>query len=209
MASREKEVNHSEFKIAEGEKLRKLVQVPKLIWLTGLSGSGKSSLAEAIRKELCEVGFSISLLDSDRLRTGLNQDLGYREEDFMEKIRRTGEVAKLMLDSGQVVISASISPFRSEREKVAKLVGKTNFIEIYMDCPFEICEHREVKGLYKKARAGEIDNFIRINSFYEPPLAPTIHIHSDREDMNQSLAKVLRYVIPEINCNKKRDSFKD
>ena len=203
MSGMEKEVYPSEFKIAKGEVLRKLVQVPKLIWLTGLSGSGKSSIAEALMTELSEVGFSISLLDSDRLRAGLNQDIGFREEDFMEKIRRIGEVAKLMMDSGQVVIAACISPFRSEREKVAKLVGKTNFIEIYMDCPFEICEHREVKGLYKKARAGGIDNFIRINSFYEPPLAPSIHIHSDREDMKQSLAKILRFVIPEINCRKK------
>ena len=199
----EKEVYPSEFKIAKGEKLRKLVQVPKLIWLTGLSGSGKSSMAEAIRIELSEVGFSISLLDSDRLRTGLNQDIGFRKEDFVEMIRRIGEVAKLMMDSGQVVIAASISPFRSEREKVAKLVGETNFLEIYMDCPFEICEQRDAKGLYKKARAGEIDNFIGINSSYEPPLAPPIHIHSDKEDMNQSLAKVLGYIIPEIKYNKK------
>lgn len=195
-----KEEFHSEFKIANGEKLRKLVQIPKLIWFTGLSGSGKSSLAEALKIQLVEVGFNICLLDGDQLRTGLNIDLGFSAEEIKEKTRRVAEVAKLMMDSGQVVIVASISPFRLVREIVGNLVGKTNFIEIHMDCPIEICEQRDVKGLYKKARAGEIDNFIGINSSYEPPLAPSIHIHSDREDMNQSLIKVLRYVIPEINC---------
>jgi adenylyl-sulfate kinase len=197
-----KEVYPSEFRIANGEKLRKRVQVPKLIWLTGLSGSGKSTLAEALKMELVEVGFTVSMLDGNQLEKGLNQDIGFMEEECTERNRRIGEVAKLMMDSGQVVIATSISPFRLEREKVAKLVGETNFIEIYMDCPIEICEQRDEKGLYKKGRAGEIDNFIGINSSYEPSLAPQIHIHSDREDRNQALAKVLQYVVPEISGRK-------
>lgn len=199
----EKGLYYSEFKIANEEKLRKLVQVPKLIWLTGLSGSGKSTLAEALKMELVEVGFTVCMLDGNQLEKVLNQDIGFMEEECTERNRRLGEVAKLMMDSGQVVIVTSISPFREERGKVAKLVGESNFIEIYMECPLEICEKRDVKGLYKKARAGEIDNFLGINSSYEPPLAPQIHIHSDRADRNQSLAKVLEYVIPEIIAKKK------
>lgn len=197
-----KEVTPIEFRVAKGEKLRKLVQVPKLIWFTGLSGSGKSSLARKLKIELVEVGFTICLLDANQLNTGLNKDLGFSNEEMKEKIRRIGEVAKLMMESGLVVIAVSISPFRQGREKVAELVGETNFIEIYMDCPFEICKQQDEKGLYKKARAGEIENFIEINSSYEPPFSPHVQIHSDKEDRNQSLAKVLNYVVPEISCKK-------
>lgn len=194
----EKEVYPSEFKIAKGEMLRKLVQVPKLIWLTGLSGSGKSSIAEALKIQLVEVGLKICLLDGDQLRTGLNKDLGFSDQDRIESIRRTGEVAKLMMDMGQIVISASISPFRLEREKVAKLVGEINFIEIYLDCPVVICEQRDVKGLYKKVREGLLTNFTGIDSPYEPPVQPHLHLYTGEETMNQSLARVLKYVIPEI-----------
>lgn len=182
------------FRVTKELKSNLLNQRPKLVWFTGLSGSGKSTLANLLESSLFEQGYLTCLLDGDGVRTGLNRDLGFSPEDRVENIRRIAEVAKLMMDSGLVVISAFISPFRTDRQLVSSLVGEENYLEIFVDCPLEICEQRDVKGLYKKARAGIIKNFTGIDSPYEPPFSPKVRIHSDQETLDESLWKILEVV---------------
>ncbi|MDG1278227.1 MAG: adenylyl-sulfate kinase [Algoriphagus sp.] len=186
----EQHIHPSVFKVSQEDRSRRLNQRSKLIWFTGLSGSGKSTLANAVESRLFDQGFLTYLLDGDNIRTGLNKDLGFSDEDRVENIRRIAEVAKLMLDAGMVVLSAFISPFREERVLIAQLVGEDNFIEVFVDCPLEVCEQRDVKGLYQKARHGIIKNFTGIDSPYEPPLRPTVHINSDQEVLQDSVEKI-------------------
>lgn len=186
------------FNVSKELKINRLNQNPKLIWFTGLSGSGKSTLANFLEIKLFEQGFITSILDGDNIRSGLNKDLGFSKEDRVENIRRIAEVAKLMMDSGLIVISAFISPFRDERTMVEALVGRENFIEIFVDCPLEICEQRDVKGLYQKARNGIIKNFTGIDSPYEPPINPSVYINSDRESPSESIHKILEYIFIQI-----------
>jgi len=186
------------FKITKESKFRRLNQQPRLIWFTGLSGSGKSTLANALEVELFAQGYVTSLLDGDTIRTGLNKDLGFSKEDRIENIRRIAEVSKLMMDSGLVVISAFISPFREERSMVASLVGEENFIEIFVDCPLEVCEKRDVKGLYQKARVGIIKNFTGIDSPYEVPSSPSVQVYSHRETLEESLEKILIVILDKL-----------
>jgi len=141
----------------------------KVIWFTGLSGSGKSTLANALEVELHKKGVRTYILDGDNIRQGLNKDLGFTDADRVENIRRVAEMAKLMLDAGLIVTTAFISPFKQEREMARELIGNDNFIEVYVDTPLEVCEQRDAKGLYKKAREGKIPNMTGINSPYEPP----------------------------------------
>ena len=150
----------------------------KVIWFTGLSGSGKSTLANALEKELHAQGKRTYILDGDNIRQGLNKDLGFTDADRVENIRRIAEVAKLMMDAGMIVMTAFISPFRQEREMARELIGSENFVEVFVDTPIEICEQRDPKGLYKKARNGLIPNMTGINSPYERPLAPQLQISS-------------------------------
>jgi adenylyl-sulfate kinase len=178
-----------------------LGQQARLIWFTGLSGSGKSTLAIQLEAVLFQRGFKTYLLDGDNLRTGLNADLAFSPEGRVENIRRTGEVAKLFLDAGLVVISSLISPFRADRELVRNTVGASNYIEIFVDAPLEICEQRDVKGLYKRARAGEIRNFTGIDSPYERPEHPHLRIPSDEWSIEQSLSALLTLVEPQILRN--------
>ncbi|PZT47644.1 adenylyl-sulfate kinase [Helicobacter valdiviensis] len=159
-------------------------QKPCVLWLTGLSGSGKSTLANALEKRLFELGFHTYLLDGDNIRHGLNKDLGFDETSRVENIRRIGEVCKLFVDAGIIVIGAFISPFKKEREMVRELFEKGEFVEIFVDTPLEICEKRDPKGLYKKARSGEIKNFTGIDSPYEKPEAPEVHIISEKLEEN-------------------------
>jgi adenylylsulfate kinase len=166
--------------------------------VTGLSGSGKSTLANAVESKLFEEGFHTYLLDGDNIRTGLNKDLGFSNEDRIENIRRIAEVAKLMMDAGLLVVSAFISPFREERAMIADLVGEKNFLEVFVDCPLEICEQRDVKGLYQKARAGIIKNFTGIDSPYEAPIHPKVHIHSDQEELADSVNRVLEVILEDV-----------
>jgi adenylyl-sulfate kinase len=187
----ENHIHPAVFKISRQLRIERLNQKPKLIWFTGLSGSGKSTLANAVEVQLFEAGYSTYLLDGDNIRTGLNKDLGFSKEDRVENIRRIAEVAKLMMDAGLIVVSAFISPFRVERQLIAELVGAENFLEVYVDCPLEVCEERDVKGLYKKARAGVIKNFTGIDSPYEAPISPAVHIYSDKEDLKISVKKVI------------------
>ncbi|MBU4680606.1 adenylyl-sulfate kinase [Cedecea davisae] len=151
-----------------------------VLWFTGLSGSGKSTVAGALEQALHQLGVSTYLLDGDNVRHGLCSDLGFSDEDRKENIRRVGEIAGLMVDAGLLVLSAFISPHRAERQMVRERVGEGRFYEVFVDTPLEICETRDPKGLYKKARAGELKNFTGIDSAYEAPLAAEIHLDGEQ-----------------------------
>lgn len=165
-----------------------------ILWFTGLSGSGKSTLANLLEQKLHERGVLTYLLDGDNVRAGLNKDLGFDDNDRIENIRRLGEVCKLFLDAGVVVLTAFISPFRSDRETVRNLVGNENFHEVYVKCPLELCESRDVKGLYSKARAGQIPNFTGIDSPYEEPLTAELVINTSVSNVDESVAALEEYV---------------
>ena len=166
-------------------------QKPMIVWLTGLSGSGKSTIANQLEIELSKLGKRTYLLDGDNVRTGLCKDLGFSEEDRNENIRRIGEVAKLMIDAGLVVISAFVSPFKSDRKQVRTLLEDGEFFEVFVNCPVEVCEQRDTKGLYAKARKGEITNFTGISSPFEHPENPEVEVYTDREELSESVNKVL------------------
>jgi bifunctional enzyme CysN/CysC len=155
-------------------------QQSRLLWFTGLSGSGKSTIANLVEKKLYALGKHSFLLDGDNIRHGLNKDLGFTDADRIENIRRVGEVAKLMTDAGLIVLTAFISPFRAEREMVRAMLPNGEFAEIFVDTPLEVAEARDVKGLYKKARSGALKNFTGIDSPYEAPINPDIHIDTTK-----------------------------
>ncbi|AOL96884.1 adenylyl-sulfate kinase [Bacillus subtilis] len=155
-----------------------------VLWFTGLSGSGKSVLANAVDEKLYRKGIQSYVLDGDNIRHGLNKDLGFQTGDRIENIRRIGEVAKLFVDSGQMILTAFISPFREDRDMVRTLFPKGEFFEIYVKCPLHVCEQRDPKGLYKKARNGEIKHFTGIDSPYEAPLSPDFIIESDQTSIS-------------------------
>lgn len=158
-------------------------QVPTVLWFTGLSGSGKSTIANAVESKLLSLGKHSYLLDGDNVRHGLNRDLGFSDTDRVENIRRIGEVAKLFVDSGTIVLTAFISPFIADRAQVRELLSSKQFLEVFIDTPFSVCELRDPKGLYKKARAGEIKNFTGIDSMYEAPLTPDIHVETEGQSI--------------------------
>ena len=169
-----------------------------VIWFTGLSGSGKSTVANALEQQLFERKIKTYILDGDNIRTGLNSDLDFTEEGRVENIRRIGEVANLFVEAGLVTLSAFVSPFKEDRERVRATVGADNFIEVFVDCPLEVCEERDVKGLYKKARAGIIKNFTGISSPFETPDHADVVVHTDKETLEESVLKVLRVVIEKL-----------
>jgi adenylylsulfate kinase len=169
-------------------------QKPCILWFTGLSGSGKSTIANALEQKLFELGHHTYLLDGDNVRHGLNKDLGFSDADRVENIRRIGEVAKLFVDAGLIVMTAFISPFRSDRELVRKLVPEGEFLEIFVDTPLEVCEQRDPKGLYKKARAGQIKNFTGLDSPYEAPLAADLTLETDKDDVAACVTKTLTFL---------------
>lgn len=151
-----------------------------VVWFTGLSGSGKSTLADAVEQRLFQSGVNTFLLDGDNVRHGLCRDLGFSDDDRKENIRRVGEVAKLMADAGLLVLTAFISPHRSERQMVRELLAAGQFVEIFVDTPLHVCETRDPKGLYRKARAGELTNFTGIDAVYEVPLQPELHLDGEQ-----------------------------
>ena len=169
-------------------------QKPCILWFTGLSGSGKSTIANAIELKLNQLKKHTYLLDGDNIRMGLNKGLGFSDEDRIENIRRIGEVAKLFVDSGTIVLSAFISPFQEDRDSVRKLVDVNEFIEVYIDTPLNICESRDPKGLYKKARTGEIPNFTGISSPYEAPSNTEIHLKTDTTSVEECVDIVISYL---------------
>ena len=165
-----------------------------ILWFTGLSGSGKSTLAHVLEEKLFNEGCITYVLDGDNVRHGLNSNLGFSDSDRKENVRRIGEVSKLMLEAGIIVMTAFISPFRVDREDVRKLVSKGDLIEIYCKASLEICEKRDVKGLYKKARAGEIKNYTGIDSPYEAPENPELMLDTDNETLNESVSKIYNFL---------------
>ena len=169
-------------------------QKPCAIWLTGLSGSGKSTLANAAEVRLFEQGKHSYLLDGDNVRHGLNKDLGFSDEARVENIRRIGEVAKLFVDSGLIVLTAFISPFRADRDLVRKLFKPGEFVEVYVKAPLDVCESRDPKGLYKKARAGQIKQFTGIDSPYEAPEAPELVIDTAAGTLDDSVKTLLDFL---------------
>ncbi|MFE8073375.1 adenylyl-sulfate kinase [Marinobacteraceae bacterium S3BR75-40.1] len=169
-------------------------QKPCLLWFTGLSGSGKSTIANALDVALFESGYHTFLLDGDNVRHGLNKDLGFSDEDRVENIRRIGEVSKLFTDAGLIVLSAFISPFLSDRRLVRNLLPSGEFIEVFMDTPLETCEQRDPKGLYKKARLGEISHFTGIDSPYEAPTSPEVRLDTSTHTVDECVESLLEFL---------------
>lgn len=169
-------------------------QKPCILWFTGLSGSGKSTISNALESALSAMGKHTYLLDGDNIRHGLNKDLGFSDTDRVENIRRIGEISKLFVDAGMIVISAFISPFQRDREMVRLLVEEGEFIEVFVDTPLEVCERRDPKGLYQKARKGEIPYFTGISSPYESPLNPEIHLDTEKDSVEESVEKIVCYL---------------
>ena len=169
-------------------------QKPCVVWFTGLSGSGKSTVANAVEIKLNELNKHTYILDGDNVRLGLNKGLTFSDEDRIENIRTIGEVSKLFIDAGTIVLTAFISPFLKDRQQVRDLISENEFIEVFIDTPLEICESRDPKGLYKKARKGEIPNFTGISSPYEAPIKPEIHIKAGETTLEEAVEQILVYL---------------
>lgn len=180
--------------VTHEDRIKLKQQKPVVLWFTGLSGSGKSTVANAVESKLLSLGRHSYLLDGDNVRHGLNKDLGFSDDDRVENIRRIGEVAKLFVDSGSIVLTAFISPFIADREQVRGLMTEDQFLEVFIDTPLEVCEQRDPKGLYKKARAGEIKNFTGIDSKYEVPLSPAIHVKT----AGKSVVECAEFVVAQL-----------
>ncbi|KMY45701.1 adenylylsulfate kinase [Bacillus sp. FJAT-27916] len=181
--------------ITKGERRAQNGHGSCVLWFTGLSGSGKSTIANAFSSYLYEQGISEYVLDGDNIRHGLNKDLGFSDEDRTENIRRIGEVAKLFVDSGTIVTTAFISPFRSDRDQVRALFEEGEFIEVFVNCPLDECERRDPKQLYQKARRGEIKDFTGIDSPYEAPNAPEITIVSHKVTIEEAVKEIADYLV--------------
>jgi len=180
------------FSIARVDRERLNGHRGKVVWFTGLSGSGKSTLANALEVELHGRGMRTCLLDGDNLRQGLNRDLGFTEADRVENIRRVGEVARLMMDAGLIVLAAFISPFRRDREMVRERIGARDFVEVYLATPLEICEQRDPKGLYRQARAGQLAHMTGLTSPYEPPESPEYRADGARRSLEEMVQDLVR-----------------
>lgn len=178
---------------AQRSELKK--QKPCLLWYTGLSGSGKSTVANAVDAMLFARGCHTYLLDGDNVRHGLNGDLGFTDDDRIENIRRVSEVAKLFTDAGMIVSTAFISPFASDRQMAAEKLEVDEFIEVYIDTPISVCEQRDPKGLYKKARAGEIKHFTGIDSTYDVPQNPAIHVKTAEQDIEACAQQIIQHLV--------------
>lgn len=181
---------------SDREKL--LGQKGVMLWFTGLSGSGKSTLAIALERELYNCGILCRILDGDNIRTGINNNLGFTEADRIENIRRIAEVAKLFVDCGIVTIAAFISPTEQIRQMASQIIGPDDFLEIYVSTPLEVCEQRDVKGLYKKARQGEIKNFTGISAPFEAPAHPAVTIDTSAHTLEESINLLKKIIMPQI-----------
>ena len=193
-----KNITQHVFSISKSDRLKNNGHQAKVIWFVGLSGSGKSTLAGNVESVLHQKGYKTYILDGDNLRFGLNNDLGFSKRDRSENIRRIAEVARLFNEAGTIVLSAFISPLESDRNQARKLIGIENFIEIFVHCPLHICEKRDVKGLYAKARKGLIPNFTGIDSPFEPPKQPDITIKTEMESLEISLKNILEFIEPKL-----------
>ena len=170
-------------------------QKPKVLWFTGLSGAGKSTIANLVEKKLHSLGKRTYLLDGDNVRHGLNRDLGFTDADRVENIRRIAETARLFVDAGLIVLTSFISPFKSERRLARELLEEGEFVEIFVNTPLEICEVRDPKGLYKKARAGELPNFTGIDSDYEPPENPEIEVEAGTRSADDIAEEIVAKIL--------------
>jgi adenylylsulfate kinase len=185
---------HFDQMISREFRENKLGQRSKVIWLTGLSGSGKSTIGLALEKRLFQENFYAQLLDGDNIRSGINKNLGFSEEDRKENIRRIAEIAKLYLSSGIITINSFISPTKETRDLARDIVGQDDFLEIYVNAPISVCESRDVKGLYKKARAGEIQGFTGINQTYEEPENPAFELRTDLQSIDESVDILFTFI---------------
>ena len=184
--------------IGKSDRLKNNGHQAKVIWLVGLSGSGKSTLAGNIEAILHQKGYKTYLLDGDNVRLGLNNDLGFSSTDRTENIRRIAEVARLFNEAGIIVLSAFISPLAADRAQAQRLIGSENFIEIFIDCPLHVCEKRDVKGLYAKARKGLIPNFTGIDAPFENPKQPDLTVNTETDPPELSLKKLLDFIEPKL-----------
>ncbi|MCH8317752.1 MAG: adenylyl-sulfate kinase [Bacteroidetes bacterium] len=175
-----------------------LKQRSLVIWMVGLSGSGKSAIAHALEESLQKAGHLTQILDGDNLRTGINNNLGFTEEERLENIRRSAEVSKLFMNCGVITICSFISPTEQVRAVAKTIIGEDDFYEIYINCPLEVCEKRDVKGLYKKARSGDIKNFTGINAPFQPPVNPFLELRTDMDDLETCKNKLLDAILPLI-----------
>ena len=188
--------------LTRADKEELLNQHSVMIWFTGLSGSGKSTIAIALVRELQKRGLLCRILDGDNIRSGINNNLGFSEEDRVENIRRIAEIGKLFVDTGIITIAAFISPNNDIREMAANIIGKENFLEIFVSTPIEECERRDVKGLYAKARRGEIKNFTGISAPFEAPANPALSIDTSKLSVEESVNKLLELILPKISFKK-------
>jgi adenylylsulfate kinase len=172
-----------------------------LVWFTGLSGSGKSTLANLVELELHKLNVSTYILDGDNIRRGINKSLDFSEEDRKENIRRIAEISKLLIDAGVVTLAAFVSPYIKDREGIKKIVGSENFVEVYVNTSLEECERRDVKGLYKKARAGEIKNMTGLHAPYEAPVNPNLEIITEDLTIDESVKTIVNYILKKTTLN--------
>jgi len=187
--------------LQRADREKRLNQKAKVLWLTGLSGSGKSTIAQALERILYNQGFFAQVLDGDNIRSGINSNLGFSMEDRKENIRRISEIAKLYVNSGVISINSFISPTIEIRRFAQEIIGGEDFIEVFINTSLEVCESRDVKGLYKKARAGEIKGFTGIDSPYEKPINPAIEIKTDGQSVEESVQEIIEYILPIIKLN--------
>lgn len=184
------------------DKEKLLKQKAKVIWLTGLSGSGKTTLGAALEKELYRKGFLTQILDGDNIRSGINKNLKFTEDDRLENIRRISEVTKLFINCGVITINCFITPTESIRQIARDIIGKENIIEVFVNTPLEVCEARDIKGLYKKARAGELKNFTGISSPFEAPENADIEVRTDKLSLSESIERMLFVILKQIEAKK-------
>ena len=187
------------YQISKEDRLASNKHNSFLLWFTGLSGSGKSTIANVVEQKLFEKGIKTYTLDGDNIRKGINNDLSFSPEDRTENIRRIAEVSNLMIDSGLVVLAAFVSPYKKDRENIRTIVKDVNFVEVYINTSVEECERRDVKGLYKKARAGEIKNMTGISAPYEAPENPDIEINTETETIEDSVKKIVDFITPKLS----------
>ena len=186
-----------EHRVPREEKEKRNQHKSRVIWFTGLSGSGKSTVANATEKVLHDMGLQTYILDGDNVRMGLNKDLGFSHEDRTENIRRITEVANLFADSGSIILTAFISPYKDDRDNAREIIGNEDFIEVFVSADLSVCEERDPKGLYKKARAGEIKGFTGIDAPYEEPINPELVVETDKNDIEACAQIVIEYLVKE------------
>jgi adenylylsulfate kinase len=187
------------YQVSKKDREKKNKHKSLLLWFTGLSGSGKSTIANALEQKLYDIGVKTYSLDGDNIRNGINNDLTFSPQDRTENIRRIAEISNLMIDAGLVTLASFVSPYKKDRDNVRKIVKDVNFIEIFINTSIEECERRDVKGLYKKARAGEIKNMTGISAPYEVPEKPDIEIKTNKKSLEEAVHDIINFIKPKLN----------